>query len=588
MTPERNDIGGVPHFRRGFFASGESFARLGEGEPGGKGRGLIFLERTLQARLDRSRFAAYEVRVPATVFLTTEFFDAFVDRNGLRELAFSDLPDAQIARLFQAGSLPTEILGNLQQLIEDVRVPLAIRSSALLEDTLERPFAGIYETKMTPNNQPEVAERFRKLVEAIKFVYASTYFGAARAYARVTGHDMGAEKMGVLIQEVVGSRRWDRFYPTVSGVGRSFDHYAATEASPEDGVFSLALGLGKTIVDGGACWNYSPRFPRRPPPFGSYRDLLRVSQNRFWAIQMGRPPAFDPIAEQEYLVQSDLAEAEHDGALQTVASTYDGASDRLVPGVRGDGPRVVDFGPLLRLSDDPFNELAQHLLEVTAGGAEGHVEIEVAVDWHPVREKPFFGVLQQRPMFVPAESLELEDLEAGEGEILLRSHAAVGHGMRREIRDLVYLPPERFRAEETALIAQEIASFNVRLVTEGRPYVLVGFGRWGTTDPWRGVPVLWEQISGAQVIVEGALPGFRADPSQGSHFFHNVTALRVFYLSLSESETAALDWSWLAAQETVLETAHARRVRLEQPLYIAVDGRKRRGAIWKYRPGALA
>ncbi len=569
----------VPPFDRDFFRSGLPFGQIGGGEIGGKGSGLLFVHHVLSHAQTRTADTAFEVRVPQTVALGTDLFDAFIERNDLGGIAQTDLEDAEIALAFQRASLPTEVVGDLKSLIDGVRKPLAIRSSSLLEDALARPYAGIYATKMTPNDQPDPAKRFRKLVEAIKLVYASTYFRAARAYARRTGRSVSEEKMAVLVQEVVGSRRWERFYPTLSAVGRSFHYYAPDGVQPEDGVFSLALGLGKTIVDGGACWTYSPAHPRKPAPFGSNRDLLRQSQNRFWAVRMGQPPVFDPTTETEHLVEADLADAEFDGSLERLASTWDSGSDRMTPGIARSGPRVLDFAPLLRSSSQSFNEALREVLRLCHKAFEVDVEIELVVDWSPERERPLLGLLQVRPMVVTGEEVEIEETSLDDDSLLLTCRSAIGNGYLDEIEDIVYLRPETFDPGSTVQIAAQVAERNAALCADQRPYLLVGFGRWGTTDPWGGIPVRWEQIDGARAIVEVSLPNFWAEGSQGSHFFHNVTSLGVLYLSVNVSEEARVDWRWLAAQEVVHEDEYVRHVRT--PIRIGVDGHRRRGAVWK-------
>ncbi len=337
----------IPRFNREFFGPGERFTTIGDGELGGKAQGLAFIKDFLATDLDPSRFPGIDVQVPTLVVITTQMFDLFMERNDLNDIALSDMPDDRIAHAFQKADLPVEMLGDLRALIEKVHTPLAVRSSSLLEDALYQPFAGVYATKMIPNNQHDPAQRFHRLMEAIKFVYASTFFKTARGYIRATDHDVESEKMAVILQEVVGRRHGDRFYPHISGVARSFNFYPVGRARPEEGVVNLALGLGKTIVDGGITWTYSPAHPSAPPPYGSIGDLMKNSQLRFWAVNMGRPPEYNPIAETEYLLQADIGQAEYDGTLKVTASTYNAQSDRLTMGIGNQGPRVLNFAPLL-------------------------------------------------------------------------------------------------------------------------------------------------------------------------------------------------------------------------------------------------
>ncbi|MEZ4655042.1 MAG: PEP/pyruvate-binding domain-containing protein [Candidatus Eisenbacteria bacterium] len=506
----------LPRFDRGFFASGRSFCQIGDGDIGGKAQGLVLVDDTLREEFAHERFPHSEVRIPTTVVLSTDVFDAFLSYNGLTEIALSDEPDYKIAQAFQAGSLPAQYVGDLQSFVDQVRIPLAVRSSSLLEDALERPFAGVYETKMTPNNQADPAERFRKLIEAIKFVYASTFFRAAKSYRAATGHGPDDERMAVVLQEVVGSRRWNRHYPVLSAVGRTYNYYATGSAQPEEGVVSLALGLGKTIVDGGACWTYSPKHPAAPPPYGSTSDLLRYSQNRFWAVELGSlTKPYDPIVETEFLTEGDLGDAESDGVLEHVASTVDPQSDRIVSGVSQRGPRVVNFAPLLKRSDREFNDVVERLLAVSRARLNADVEIELAIDMSRERARDLFGFLQVRPMMVSDRSVSLDDDELARDDLLLASSLVVGNGILETVQDVVYVKPAAFQPGQTHPIAGELAGINTMLVDEGRPYLLLGFGRWGSTDPGRRSCRLGTDFR-ARAWSSRHLAGLpRADPSQG-------------------------------------------------------------------------
>ena len=323
----------VAVFQREFFSSNEAVSRIGAGALGGKAEGLVRVRDAVIDRFAQPPVRDIAVNIPRVVVLATDAFDGFMERGDLYTVALSDAPDERIAHSFQKAALPTELLGDSRALVEEARTPLAVRSSSLLEDALAHPFAGVYETKMVPNNDPDVGVRFGALVEAIKLVYASAFFRAARTYRRAIGAADRDEKMAVLIQEVVGTRFGDRFYPHVSAVCRSFSYYPTGGSRPQDGVAQLALGLGKTIVDGGVCWSYSPRYPASPPPFGSPRSMLKETQATFWAVNMGKPSAYDPLAETEYLVDADLGVAEQDGVLDHLVSTFEPGSDRLRPGL---------------------------------------------------------------------------------------------------------------------------------------------------------------------------------------------------------------------------------------------------------------
>jgi hypothetical protein len=568
----------VPVFDRAFFSATERFTRIGTGSVGGKASGLLFIKDILDARLDAAPFKPFDVSVPRLTVITTEVFDQFLDQNRLRELAESGLPDDRLAHAFQRGDLPVSLLGDLRALVEQVHTPLAVRSSSLLEDALHEPFAGVYATKMIPNNQLDADTRFRRLAEAVKFVYASTFFAGARSYIRMTNHAVAEEKMAVIVQEVVGRRHGARFYPDVAGVGRSYSFYRSGHTRPEDGVVNLALGLGKTIVDGGCSWTYSPAHPKAPAPFGSVRDLLRQTQTEFWAVNMGKPPEYDPTRETEYLLKGSLPDAVADETLRYLVSTYDPQSDRLAVGLRRGGAPVLTFAPLLTLDQLPFNPLVRRLLAICEDALDAAVEIEFAVTLDDERDEARFGFLQVRPMVVSDEAIEVPAAPLPGTREIVRSDAVMGNGGIDTIRDVVYVKPERFEARRTPDIARELSALNTALVEAAVPYLLVGYGRWGSSDPWLGIPVAWADINGARAIVEATLPSMRVDLSEGSHFFHNISSFRVSYFSVRHGEEA-IDWAWLAAQETVAETTFVRHVRAREPVRVRVDGRIGRGII---------
>ena len=578
MAGERNN--NLPEYGRRFFGAAESFTRIGGGAIGGKAAGLRLIRDKILPAIDPGEFPSIEIVVPTLTVLTTDLYDSFVDRNSLEPATLSELPDDRIAHQLQQADMPAEFVGDLWGIVDRVRAPLAIRSSSLLEDALQHPFAGVYATKMTPNNQPDVETRFRRLVEAIKFVYASTHFRTARSYLRSIRQPERSEKMAVIVQEVVGARWNDRFYPHVSGVARSYNYYPTGHGEPEDGVANLALGLGKQIVDGGLSWNYSPPYPRAPAPFGGVGDLLRNTQSRFWSVHMGRPPMPDPCRETEYLVEGDLSAAETDGTLARIASTYDASSDRLRPGIGSKGPRVLNFAPLLVSEEPPLTDLIRRLLAAAEEVVGAAVEIEFVLTLPgPGREKTRFGVLQVRPMMVAEGSVDLRDEDLDKPGTLLASEQALGNGVRDDIVDVVYLKPTSFEACHTPQIAAELETVNQSLLDEDRPYLLIGFGRWGSSDPWLGVPVEWGQISGVRAIVEATLPDMNPDMSQGSHFFHNMIGFQVLYLSVGHSSAYRIEWDWLDRQQAISETDFVRHIRLKRPLLIEVDGRSSRGWI---------
>jgi len=530
---------------RRFFDPQSRFQTIGGGALGGKADGLALANEVLADR----KFAI-EVSVPSLTVLGTEVFEEFVSRNDV-----SAEGDEAIARAFQRGDLPVRIVGDVRALIEQVKTPLAVRSSAPHEDELSNPSAGAYLTKMIPNNQPSADDRFRRLVEAIKLVWASARFHG------------GTEPMAVILQEVVGTRFRDRFYPQVSGVARSWNFYPSGNARPDEGVIHLALGLGKTIVDGGVCWTYSPAWPKAPAPFSSPQELMRGTQTEFWAVHMGKPPEYDPIRETEYMVHAKLGDAEEDGTLGRIASTFDPASQQIRMGTGTPGPRVLDFAPLLAFNEPPLNGVVRELLAIFSDKLQAPVEIELAMTFDPHR----LAFLQVRPMNVSSAVVDVGDEELADA--LVSSTRVLGNGTIEDVRDVIYV--KNAERPDTRAVARDLA----RLNREVDSCVLIGFGRWGSSDPSLGTPVLWRDIDRVRALVEAMTPAMNVEPSQGSHFFHNLSAAGVPVFTIPMHGRARIDWARLGETALVSETAHVRHVRFEMPLTIRVDGRTGRGVI---------
>ena len=567
----------VESFARRFLDPACRISRLGEGELGGKAEGLVRAERVLASRGAVATDAKLRLDVPALVVLASGFFDRFVERNGLGRLLDEGADDREIAASFHAATITPELVGDLLALATDARVPLAVRSSSALEDALGHPFAGVYGTKMIPGSQPAPQARFAALLDAVKFVWASTWFAAARAYLAATPHRGGRERMSVIVQEVVGRGHGNRFYPDISGVARSCSFYPVGGGPPGDGVADLAVGLGKTIVDGGRCWSFSPARPRATPPFASVRERIAATQSELWAVRTLGTPPYDPMAETEYLLRVGLQEAEADGTLDWAASTYDAAADRLLPGTGRRGPRVVDFAPLLARDELGLAATLRSLLADCEREAGAPVEIEFAMTMPP-REVARCGLVQVRPLLVSSDSVPLDEAAIVAPGCVVRSRSALGNG-RRSLEDVLVVDRDRFEPRATPAIARELERLNRPLVEAGRQSLLVGFGRWGSSDPWLGIPVRWDQISSARGIVEAALPGMSPEPSQGSHFFHNLSSFAVLYLTVPPNDEDAIDWGFLAAQPVVAMTEHVRHLRCVPPLEIAVDGRSRLGLV---------
>ncbi|OGO66776.1 MAG: hypothetical protein A2030_07555, partial [Chloroflexi bacterium RBG_19FT_COMBO_50_10] len=470
------------NFDRNFLDPYTPLSCMSTGEVGGKAEGLAFISNILHDELHPNPFSEITVEIPPMTILCTDAFDAFMEQNRLYDIASSDLPDDRIAHAFQKADLPFEVLGDLHSIVEQVHTPLAIRSSSRLEDTKVEPFAGIYHTKMIPNSEFDPDIRFRQLIEAIKFVYASTYFKGARSYRKTIGHKDNDEKMAVIIQKLVGKRYRNRFYPEVAGVARSYNYYPMKPAKPEDGVVNLALGLGKTVVDGSISWPYSPAFPKAEPPFGSVENMVKGTQTEFWVVNMGEPPEYDPINEGEYIIRDNILDAEEDGSLQYVASTYNALSGRLSVGTGFKGPRVLTFAPLLTLNQVPFNDLIKKLLSTCEQSLGAPVEIEFAMTFNPHR----FGFVQVRAMVVPTDVVQVSEDELDGENVLISSEGVLGNGAVENIKDVVYIRPENFDLKHTKTVVPELDQLNSDLLEAGIPYLLIVFGRLGTTDPWLG------------------------------------------------------------------------------------------------------
>ncbi|NOR45957.1 MAG: hypothetical protein GQ534_10265 [Candidatus Delongbacteria bacterium] len=573
----------LSEFNRSFFGSDQKVSFIGDGELGGKAGSLKLFNDILKDS-DFSEFKRIDIDIPTFTVLRTDIFDQFMSQNNLYDVAYSDLSDDEIAIAFQNASLPFTVLGDLRELMSEVHVPLAIRSSSMLEDAKYRPFAGIYATKMIPNNQFDTDTRFKKLMEAIKYVYASTFFHGAKEYFKAAELDIKEEKMAVIIQEIIGKRYDDRFYPELSGVAKSYNYYPMSYSKPEDGVVSLGFGLGKTIVDGGLAWIYSPKRPNKPPPFSSVKDMLSLTQTEFWSVNMGEPPAYDPTSETEYMFKDNIYTAEDDDTLKHLASTYDHVTERLTIGTGKKGARVLNFAPLLSLELIPVNDLLKKLMKLCEEKVKSPVEIEFAMtlSQNSDPEKPYrFGLLQVRPMVVNDTDVTLDKSELASKDTIIASEHVLGNGIFDDIKDIVYVKHDKFDPSKTTEIAKSISEINSKLLKEKMPYLLIGYGRWGSSDTSLGIPVEWSQISGAKIIVEASLENMNIEFSQGSHFFHNLTSFKIPYFYLPLRSDYAVKWDWIETQELIQDCDHVCHVRIKQPLSITVDGKNRMGVIKK-------
>lgn len=580
---ERARAGVMVEFSPGSFEGKAGLVRIGSGSLGGKGRGLAFIDSLMHAYQIRDRIPGVRIVVPQAAVLTTSVFDAYMESSGLMSLALHETDDDRITRAFLEAELPGEAVDSLWHFLDWIRYPLAVRSSSLLEDASLQPFAGIYDTYMIPNNHPDPEVRLEQLCSAVKMVYASTYHADAKAYLAATSHRLEQEKMAVVIQRVVGRVHDHYLYPDIAGVARSLNFYPMAGTRPEDGVASVVLGLGKTVVEGGRCFRFSPAHPRMPIQSFSPRDYLANSQREFLALDLS--PASggrDPLAVRASIESLDLEHARRHGTLRPVASVYSPDDDALYDGLGRPGIPVVTMAGILKGSEFPLAETLSFLLRVGSASASCPVEIEFAVSLSErVGEPHEFGFLQIRPM-VPGPrvgDLDIGDV-APEDTLGLASHA-LGDGLLDDIRDVVYVRPDRFVRARTQQVAEEVGLVNARLKAQNRQYLLIGPGRWGSADPWLGIPVRWAQVSGVRCVVETDLDDHHVDPSQGSHFFHNIMSFGIGYLTVDVHRGDRLDLAWLDRQPAVEELNFVRHVRFDEPLEIALDGRKSLGVILK-------
>ncbi len=580
------NIGVVAVFDRGKFDRYAHFARIGDGSLGGKGRGLAFLDNIIKTHPEFNLFPGVTVRIPKTVVLCTDVFDQFMEHNNLYPIALSNAPDEDILARFLQAQLPDSYIADFFTFFEATTGPIAIRSSSLLEDSHYQPFAGIYSTYMIPRLDDK-QEMLHMLAAAIKSVYASVFYHDSKAYMTATSNVIDQEKMAVILQEVVGKDYGSRYYPTISGVLRSLNYYPIGEEKAEDGIASLALGLGKYIVDGGQTLRVSPYHPDQVLQMSDMEIALRDTQTRFYALDMKHVGTDFKVDDGFNIMKLRVKEAYNDGALNYIASTYDPDDQVIREGLYDYGRKIISFDGVLKQGVFPLPELMQMSMKYGSHAMRRPVEIEFACNVNADRTGDFC-LLQIRPIVDTKQEL-VEDVAAvPDSECLLRSHNSLGHGIYDDVTDVVYVKfDDNFSAVNNPQIAADIEKINRGFLDSGRQYILIGPGRWGSSDYWLGVPVKWPAISAARVIVEVALPGYRVDPSQGTHFFQNLTSFGVGYFTITLKDGVAaghgtdgmLRKDILDAMPAVSETPYVRHVRFPHPLKIMMDGRKQEGAV---------
>ena len=573
------NIGVVAVFDRMKFDAYSHFARIGEGSLGGKGRGLAFLDNIIKMHPEFNSLEGAKVQIPRTVVLCTDVFDQFMEQNNLYQIALSDASDDDILRHFLRAQLPDSLIADFFTFFEAVKSPIAIRSSSLLEDAHYQPFAGIYSTYMIPYLDDKYA-MLEMLACAIKGVYASVYYRDSKAYMTATSNVIDQEKMAVILQEVVGKQYDGRYYPNISGVLRSLNYYPIGDERAEDGIASLALGLGKYIVDGGQTLRVSPYHPHQVLQTSELETALRETQTRFYALDTRHVGNDFKVDDGFNILNLKVKEAERDNSLNFIASTYDPYDQVIRDGLYEGGRKVISFAGVLQQNVFPLPELLQMSMRYGAEAMRRPVEIEFACNLNADRTGSLY-LLQIRPIVDQKQMLD-EDLAAiPDADCLLRSHNSLGHGVTEDVTDVVYVKTDdRFSAADNPTIAREIEKLNKEYLDRGTNYVLVGPGRWGSSDSWLGIPVKWPHISAARVIVEVALKNYRVDPSQGTHFFQNLTSFGVGYFTIDENRNdGCFHKATLDAMPAVEETEHVRVVRFEKGLRIMMDGKKGEGVV---------
>jgi len=578
--------GMVTDFNRALYDGTAEFLRIGWGSLGGKGRGLAFINKLFNNQLVCTAFPGTRISVPRTAVICTGAFDEFMEKNDLVEFALDERSDEEIVAAFTNATLPNGLEEDLKAFLALADYPLAVRSSSLLEDSYYQPFAGIFDTHFLPNNHPSLEGRLQRLIAAIKLIYASVYFRNAKNYTQATGNRTEEEKMAVVLQQIVGKERDGCYYPVFSGVARSYNFYSVGHIRPEEGIAYCALGLGKTIMEGENCLFFSPANPRVLPQFATPQDYLRNAQRDFFAVDMTKGSAFPEVGGEVGLTRLGVGDAEAHGVLQYVGSTYSADNDRVYPGVGRNGARLVTFDPILKTKIFPLAEILQYFLKLGSGAMNVPVEVEFAAEFNPEKGRPNeFRLLQIRPMKV-ATSFEDVSLDDGdEDRVLCRSDQALGNGWIEDIRDIVFVRNAGFQRENMVRMAEPIGAYNQYFKEQGTPYMLLGPGRWGTSDRWLGIPTRWDQISSARVIVEADYGDFVVEPSFGTHFFQNLITFGIAYLTVNgRSRYSFLDWDWLNGIEPVSENGHIRHVRLGRPLEIRIDGRSGKAVVLRRPP----
>ncbi len=585
---ELRQRGIITDFNKETFDPKNSFARIGGGSLGGKARGLGFINTLINNNKIRYKFTGVEISVPSAIVIATDVFDQFIEENHLDIFALGTTQDEDIIlRFLHAPNFPKEIINRLKDYLEITEGPLAVRSSSLLEDSQFQPFAGVYQTYMIPNNNPDIQVRLEELLQCVKGVYASTFYKKAKDYMKATAYSLEEEKMAVIVQRLVGAQRDGRFYPDFAGVAKSFNFYPVPPQKSSDGIALAALGLGKQVVDGGMSVRFCPKYPKHLLQFFSTKETVKNSQQDFFALDMnGHLENKGEHISFQLVNKFDLSKAEDDQTLFYVGSTYSVEDDAVYDGVSRPGKRVVTFAPILKHNVFPLAEILELLLDMGTWGMGVPVEIEYAVNMNVRPGMPKeFALLQMRPLVISHELEELNVDSYKKEDLICESIQVLGNGAINGICDLVFVDYQKFERSKSREVANEVNAINTKLLVQKRPYILIGVGRWGSLDQWLGIPVTWDQISGASVIVETSFKDMAVAPSQGSHFFQNLTSFKVGYFTVNPSNKVDfINWDWLNSHTPVEEYNFTKHIRFDEQIIVKINGTKNKGVILK--PGA--
>jgi CheY-like chemotaxis protein len=573
----------IAKFDKTSFDEYQIFSRIGDGSIGGKARGLAFINRIIKNNKLFNKFPDVLITIPRTVVLSTDIFDEFMDHNNLYSVALSDLPDEEILNRFINAELPGHVYQDFYAFLAVSRnFPIAVRSSSKLEDSHYQPFAGVYSTYMIPR-LPDNKLMVKMLSDAIKEVYASVYYRASKAYMTATANVIDEEKMGIILQEVCGNRHGDIYYPTLSGVARSINYYPIGSEKAEDGIVNMAFGLGKLIVEGGLSLRFSPKYPKKILQLSSPETALRDTQKEFCALDLNINSFIPSIDDGVNIMKIDIKDLNNEAAMRYVASTYDRNNNMLRDGIMHPGKRVMTFAGILQHKTFPLAEILTTLLDIGQREMNNPIEVEFAANLEtPAGTPKIFNFLQLRPIVHTEEAQHINLEHVIKEDTIVFSESALGNGLFRGVHDIVYVKPESFNAANNKNVAIQIEKINSTFTRQGISYVLIGPGRWGSTDPWLGIPVKWHQISGVRIIIESGLKNYRIDPSQGTHFFQNLTSFRVGYFTVNPYINEGFyDVEFLDRLEPVYEDEQIRHIRFEEPMDIMIDGRKHKGVIMK-------